>query len=237
MRTKRKINANVSPVIGRSRRRLKWLLRFAVIAVAIILLGLTLFLIHSYRTYAKLVDDRIARGYQTNRAGIYAAPRVLRVGQQYSPARLAEVLRRSGYIESDSASEVWSGSFSVTDKGIDIRPNNVDAPSVINVTFDSNGDSNGRIGGLTRDGFDTESFTLSPESLTDGVTKGAARRQLSFSDIPPVLVHAITSIEDRRFFDHHGVDIFGITRALLRNAGDERIGQGGSTITQQLVKK
>ena len=62
------------------------------------------------------------------------------------------------------------------------------------------------------------------------------RTQIAFSDIPPVLVKAITSIEDRRFFDHHGVDIFGITRALIRNAGDERIGQGGSTITQQLVK-
>src|SRR5207248_2745431 len=48
--------------------------------------------------------------------------------------------------------------------------------------------------------------------------------------------HAITSIEDRRFFDHHGVDIFGVVRALLRNAGDERMAQGGSTITQQLVK-
>src|SRR5205823_11897927 len=37
-------------------------------------------------------------------------------------------------------------------------------------------------------------------------------------------------------FDHHGLDILGVARALLRNAGDERIGQGGSTITQQLVK-
>src|SRR6266568_790481 len=66
--------------------------------------------------------------------------------------------------------------------------------------------------------------------------RAASRRQLSFKDIPPVLIHAITSIEDRRFFDHHGLDIFGIARAVLRNAGDERWGQGGSTITQQLVK-
>src|SRR6185369_647821 len=54
--------------------------------------------------------------------------------------------------------------------------------------------------------------------------------------IPPVLVNAILAIEDRRFFDHAGVDVAGLTRALLRNAGDERLGQGGSTITQQLVK-
>ena len=39
-----------------------------------------------------------------------------------------------------------------------------------------------------------------------------------------------------RFFQHSGLDPFGIGRALVRNAGDERMGQGGSTITQQLVK-
>ena len=50
------------------------------------------------------------------------------------------------------------------------------------------------------------------------------------------MVHAILAIEDRRFFDHSGVDLPGLTRALLRNVGDERLGQGGSTITQQLVK-
>jgi len=49
-------------------------------------------------------------------------------------------------------------------------------------------------------------------------------------------VRAIVSIEDRRFFEHHGLDIFGVARALIRNAGEERIGQGGSSITQQLVK-
>lgn len=229
MLTSGKIKARYPAVIG---RKLRWALALAAILVALTFLGLTVALINSYRTYAKLVDERIARGYQTSHAGIYAAPRVLRVGQKFSPARLAEVLRRAGYIESDSASEVWSGSFLLTDKGIDLRPNNLDAPAVINIALDAND----RIGGLTRDSLDIESFMLSPESLTDGVTKGSSRRQLSFSDIPPVLVQAITSIEDRRFFDHHGVDIFGITRALLRNAGDERIGQGGSTITQQLVK-
>jgi len=229
MLTRRKPKARSSARIS---RRLKWSLRLAALLVACTVFALTLAVVNSYRAYAQLVDERIARGYQTSRAGIYAAPRVLRAGQKYSPTRLAQVLRRAGYIESDSASEVWSGSFSLTANGIDLRPNNTDASSTIHVAFAADE----RIDGLTRDGLDIESFTLSPESLTDGVTKGGARRQLSFGDIPPVLVQAITSIEDRRFFDHHGVDVFGITRALLRNAGDERIGQGGSTITQQLVK-
>ena len=170
----------------------------------------------------------------TSRAGIYAAPRTLRAGQKLSPPGLAATLRRAGYIESDEASEVWNGSFSVTDSAVEIRPNNIGGyPAVVRVTFDPAS----RIIELTGDEISLDSFTLAPESLTnDAAMKSGARTQLSFKDIPPVLVHAITSIEDRRFFDHHGLDIFGVGRALLRNAGDERMGQGGSTITQQLIK-
>src|SRR5437868_1626886 len=71
---------------------------------------------------------------------------------------------------------------------------------------------------------------------TDAMMKTGKRTQLSFNDIPPVLMHAIISIEDRRFFEHSGVDIWGVGRALLRNAADDETSQGGSTITQQLVK-
>src|SRR5262249_51159586 len=52
----------------------------------------------------------------------------------------------------------------------------------------------------------------------------------------PVLVRAILAIEDRRFFDHYGVDINGLVRAFVRNVSDDEMVQGGSTITQQLVK-
>ncbi|HEX6729154.1 MAG TPA: PBP1A family penicillin-binding protein, partial [Pyrinomonadaceae bacterium] len=53
-----------------------------------------------------------------------------------------------------------------------------------------------------------------------------------------VLVQAILAIEDRRFFEHNGVDVWGIGRAFLRwsTSGSFKFKQGGSTITQQLVK-
>ena len=66
--------------------------------------------------------------------------------------------------------------------------------------------------------------------------KAGKREAVKFAEIPAVLVNAILATEDRRFFQHPGIDVVGTTRALLRNASDERIGQGGSTITQQLVK-
>jgi len=215
-------------------RRVRSVLRLTLALIVLAVIALSVFFIHSYRSYAKLVDQRLAHGYLTSRAGIYAAPRTLRRGQKLTRDDLAALLRRGGYIESSEATGVWNGSFVISDSAVEIRPNGgSDAPSVVRVTFDQRG----RIDELLGDEVTLDSFTLAPESLSnDPATKGAARRQLQFKDLPPTLVHAITSIEDRRFFEHHGLDVFGVARALVRNAGEERIGQGGSSITQQLVK-
>src|SRR2546423_9848175 len=218
-------------------RHRQFLFKSLLLSVSLVLvaaIAVSVVLVRSYRGYARLVDQRLARGYLNSRGGIYAAPRTLRRGQKLTRDGLALALRRAGYIESEAVTEVWNGSFVVSEDAIEIRPSShPSVPSVARVTFDRFG----RIADLIGDEVTLDSFTLAPESLTsDPTAKGAARRQLTFKDIPPVLVQAITSIEDRRFFDHHGVDFFGVARALIRTAGDERIGQGGSSITQQLVK-
>lgn len=214
--------------------KLKLIFRLALTIAVLLLIGAVSFLTWSYRSYARLVDARLAHGYLNSRAGIYAAPRTLRPGQKYTAVELAAGLRRAGYVEGAGAGEIWNGSFSVTDQGVEIRPHSgSSAPAIVRVKLNPEG----RIEEILGDELTLEAFALAPESLTNNPnTRGGARVQLSFRDIPPMLVQAITSIEDRRFFDHHGLDPFGIGRALLRNAGDERIGQGGSTITQQLVK-
>jgi penicillin-binding protein 1B len=218
----------------RRRRILVNSLRISSLAVLVSLSATTILLVQSYQGYARLVDARLARGYLTTGAGIYAAPRTLRRNQKLTREGLAATLRRAGYIESVTVTEVWNGSFTVSENAIEIRPAvRESSPSLVQVKFDRGG----RIAELTGDEVTLDSFTLAPESLTSDTSgKGAVRRQLTFKEIPPVLIKAITSIEDRRFFDHHGVDFFGVARALVRNAGDERIGQGGSSITQQLVK-
>jgi penicillin-binding protein 1A len=58
----------------------------------------------------------------------------------------------------------------------------------------------------------------------------------SAADFPPHLLQAVLSIEDRRFYHHWGIDVFGILRAASRNYASGRIVEGGSSITQQLVK-
>jgi len=55
-------------------------------------------------------------------------------------------------------------------------------------------------------------------------------------DIPDYVQKAFIAAEDRRFFQHHGVDHRGIIRAFIGNLGDPGRPQGGSTITQQVVK-
>jgi membrane peptidoglycan carboxypeptidase len=62
------------------------------------------------------------------------------------------------------------------------------------------------------------------------------RSPVKLKYIPQVLINAVISIEDRKFYEHHGVDWAGTTRALFKNVDAGGISQGGSTITQQLVK-
>jgi penicillin-binding protein 1A len=57
-----------------------------------------------------------------------------------------------------------------------------------------------------------------------------------FEELPPNLIHAVLATEDRRFFDHFGVDVVGTLRALTVNARENSVVQGGSSITQQLAK-
>jgi 1A family penicillin-binding protein len=69
------------------------------------------------------------------------------------------------------------------------------------------------------------------------VRKGPLRLPKSaLQDFPDHLVDAVISIEDRRFFRHWGVDPFGVLRALVRNVAASDVVEGGSTITQQLIK-
>lgn len=64
------------------------------------------------------------------------------------------------------------------------------------------------------------------------------RVNVDYEDLPPVLVQAVLAGEDRRFFDHSGVDPMGIARAFYQSVlGDSASRQGGSTITQQYVKQ
>ncbi|MFV2092701.1 MAG: PBP1A family penicillin-binding protein, partial [Hyphomicrobiales bacterium] len=60
--------------------------------------------------------------------------------------------------------------------------------------------------------------------------------RIGFDELPKQLIQAVLAIEDRRFFDHIGIDFLGLARAAITNFKAGRIVQGGSTLTQQLAK-
>ena len=71
-------------------------------------------------------------------------------------------------------------------------------------------------------------------SLTSG--RYEERQALTLAEMPPLLAQSVVVLEDPRFLIHGGFDIWGILRAAVVNLKSLRISQGGSTITQQLVK-
>ncbi|MDP3561269.1 MAG: penicillin-binding protein 1A [Legionellaceae bacterium] len=62
------------------------------------------------------------------------------------------------------------------------------------------------------------------------------RFPLTYNQIPPTLIHALLATEDQRFFDHSGVDVFGLGRAAVRMIKTGTKSQGGSTITMQVAR-
>jgi penicillin-binding protein 1B len=78
---------------------------------------------------------------------------------------------------------------------------------------------------------------LEPQLVSEFFTPEREKRQLvKIGDIPPHLIHAVVAIEDRRFYAHRGIDWLGVLRALYRNVQAGGVTEGGSTLTQQLVK-
>jgi penicillin-binding protein 1B len=94
-----------------------------------------------------------------------------------------------------------------------------------------------RITRLTRDGVVADRLNLDPEILMSAVDRtGEEYLPVRLGDVPLVLLQAVLAAEDHRFFEHGGLDARGLARAVLANLRAGRVTQGGSTITQQLVK-
>jgi penicillin-binding protein 1A len=72
--------------------------------------------------------------------------------------------------------------------------------------------------------------------FADDYQPGQRRLSVPLSDVPEVVQRAFVSVEDKRFFAHHGVDERGLIRAFVGNLVQPGRPQGGSTITQQVVK-
>jgi len=88
-----------------------------------------------------------------------------------------------------------------------------------------------------RTGAALEQLRVDPALIASIYSMSAEDRDLkSLEQMPPMIVAAVQAVEDRSFKHHHGVDLLALLRATVANVRAGRLVQGGSTITQQLVK-
>lgn len=186
-----------------------------------------------YTQAAAVVSQRIKAGFWQTRSGIYAAPHVLKTGQKIKTEELVAILRHSGYVEGENRN-VWNGNFTVQGDAITIQTNHSadEQPETIALEI-----AQGTIAHIKTGNRQLETYELQPEMISgNSAAKRDSINTLKFEQIPEVLRNAVIVTEDRRFFEHGGIDFRGIFRALHRNVSDNEIKQGGSTITQQFVK-
>ena len=85
-------------------------------------------------------------------------------------------------------------------------------------------------------GYSTTVLASDGSEIATLVAEGSNRRSVTLDEIPKDLQHAVVAIEDERFYEHNGIDLKGIARALVADLKSMDVTQGASTITQQLVK-
>ncbi|HKW90346.1 MAG TPA: PBP1A family penicillin-binding protein [Methylomirabilota bacterium] len=205
-----------------------WILRrltiFAGALFAILLVVTAGLALYSARALARF--DRVEARRSTV---IYAAPPVLRAGVNVSALDLAGILARLGYRETRSAT--GPGQFSRSDSAWDIFVDRSDGGRLALTV------SGGRVESLRRGGRGVESVAVPPDLLASaGAGMGESIRPVKLAEVPAVLRTAVLATEDERFYEHGGIDPRGVLRALWTNLRRGRVVEGGSTITQQLVK-
>lgn len=187
-----------------------------------------------YVKYARLTDEKLAQGPFPNTSLLYAAPQVIGVGDRGTPLQFAARLRESGYGEDVRTNP--TGWYHLRPNAIEIFPGDQSStdsePGVLRFV-------DGKISSIIAlsDNTARTEYTLEPQLLSSLYDKSREKRRLvKYDDIPPVLVHAVISIEDKRFFQHSGFDPIRIVKAVWVDLKEHRKDQGASTLTQQLAR-
>ena len=214
-----------------------------VVFIGAVVLGI---LIYYWTIFSGRIDNLLAGEVFTRSAGIYAAPKQLRVEENISQADLIAFLKRAGYVEKNQQADTSRGRYLVNGTAVEIEPSG--ASSVdgrqqfahVRVQFNGAGKAINSLYDLDNRSALQRAW-LEPELISSVTgTERAKRKVIGFGDLPPHLIKAITVTEDRSFFEHYGVNIRGIIRAFIRRVDSDPNSpiarQGGSSITQQLVK-
>jgi len=189
-----------------------------------------------YFKYQHIVDARLKQPLFKNTAKIFAEPREVRPGQKLSIRLIGEELRQANYSLAGSQKDSPMGTYREDDGTITVYPGPQSYHAQDSATIHV---SKGVVDSITDDhNQPLASYELEPVMIT-GLSEDAnrtKRRLVTYDEIPQNLVHAVLAIEDRRFFEHGGVNYFRLMEAVLRDVTTGQKQQGGSTLTMQLAR-
>ncbi|HZP18549.1 MAG TPA: PBP1A family penicillin-binding protein [Terriglobales bacterium] len=209
-------------------------LRFALGSFAVLTLGFIVLFSYFYVKYDRIIDRRFAGPVFANAAKIYAVPQVVAVGQKAEAKQVAAELRHAGYSEKSGESSM--GSYRVSGSVIEVQPGpssyHSPEPATIRIR-------DGRVESIkSSSGAQLDAYELEPQMITslfEGDQR-SKRQVVRYDEMPKVLVDAVLAIEDRRFFQHSGVNFLRFAQAAWIDLTRQRHEQGGSTITMQLAR-
>ncbi len=191
-----------------------------------------------YVKYEGIVDRRMTGPLFNSAAKIYARPRTIEVGNPFTAQEIADYLRRAGYSEQGKDNDSPIGRFRFAGGSIEVMPGEESFHAPENVTIQFSG---GKVNSIAAEGRGAQSLTayeLEPQRITslfEGQER-SKRQIVTFDEIPKNLVNAVIAIEDRRFFQHSGVNYFRLMEAAGSDILHAHRGQGGSTLTMQLSR-
>jgi penicillin-binding protein 1B len=214
-----------------------WVQPYVLLALGALTVGLFAIGLHYYQNFSEEIDSRLKMDSFDNSAQLIGAPVRINRGERFSVEELTSHLEAAGYSKSSGEAAGTQGSYSIVERTIEVVPGARSSarglqPARIEI------DEKQRISTLTGSGGQKLSSVTLDGAVLASMKDGDRRKkiQVQFSEIPAALRNAVTATEDQRFFDHNGIDWRGICRALWIDLRKGEIVQGGSTITQQLIK-
>ena len=169
---------------------------------------------------------------------LYARPVLLEVGRRQPREALVANLRSEGYRAVAPGDRLAPGRYRSDDGAVTVHQRSFRLPDgqpgggLLEVRF--RGD---RVAVLRRGDTEVQAAYLEPPLIASYYGPDfKERRPVQVDDVPEDLVHAVLAAEDDAFFRHSGLSFTGMARAAWVNARGRELRQGGSTLTQQLVK-
>ena len=206
--------------------------RRAIAALLGTFLLVTLLFLIAYIKLGHRIDERLAHGPFAGTMDIFSGPRTVAVGDTFTLDRMVAQLLRSGYTTAQDNPIGW---FAVKGNGIAIAPGPQSHSGGQACWLDIAGGKIVRIISLSGH-VDLREAGLEPQLLTNLSGNREQRRLVKFADIPLRLIHAVTSVEDKYFFDHSGFDLPRILKAAWIDVKSGRKEQGASTLSMQLAR-